>query len=144
MATFHLVHEVAHQWFYGLAGNDQYRDPWLDEGLATYGQSRVDGAARLPAGPGRPRLRAGPPRRVDGLLGPPTARTYYLSVYVGGLQALARLGDRLGGYGALDCALRRYVRDRAYTVSRPADFLAALQAQTGVDPRPVLAPFGVR
>jgi hypothetical protein len=68
---------------------------------------------------------------------------YLLSVYVGGLQALASLADRLGGYDALDCGLRRYLHDRAYTVSRPADLLDALQRQTGVDPRPVMAPFGV-
>ena len=30
------THEVAHQWFYSLVGNDQARDPVLDEGLATY------------------------------------------------------------------------------------------------------------
>ncbi len=28
-------HEVGHMWFYSLVGNDQARDPWLDEGLAT-------------------------------------------------------------------------------------------------------------
>jgi len=32
------VHEVAHQWFYGLIGNDQLREPWLDESMATYWQ----------------------------------------------------------------------------------------------------------
>jgi len=32
------VHEVAHQWFYGLVGNDQLREPWLDEAAATYGE----------------------------------------------------------------------------------------------------------
>ncbi|MSP14349.1 MAG: hypothetical protein EXR62_15530 [Chloroflexi bacterium] len=30
------AHEVAHQWWYGLVGNDQAIDPWLDEALATY------------------------------------------------------------------------------------------------------------
>jgi hypothetical protein len=75
--------------------------------------------------------------RVDG-------STYYLSVYIGGVQALGALADGLGGYGALDCALRRYVHDRAYTVSRPGDLLAAIKAQTGVDPGPILRPLGVR
>jgi aminopeptidase N len=28
------AHEVAHQWWYGGVGNDQTREPWLDEGLA--------------------------------------------------------------------------------------------------------------
>jgi hypothetical protein len=30
------VHETAHQWWYGLVGNNQIRDAWLDEGLAEY------------------------------------------------------------------------------------------------------------
>lgn len=31
-----LVHETAHQWFYSLMGNNQLRDPWIDEALAQY------------------------------------------------------------------------------------------------------------
>jgi len=27
------AHEVAHQWFFGVVGSDQVRDPWLDEGM---------------------------------------------------------------------------------------------------------------
>ncbi|MCB0162786.1 MAG: M1 family metallopeptidase, partial [Anaerolineae bacterium] len=30
------VHEVAHQWWYSLVGNDQIDDPWLDESLTNY------------------------------------------------------------------------------------------------------------
>ncbi|MEH3053473.1 MAG: M1 family aminopeptidase [Patulibacter minatonensis] len=29
-------HETGHQWFYGLVGDDQYREPWVDEGLTTF------------------------------------------------------------------------------------------------------------
>jgi hypothetical protein len=31
-----VFHEVAHQWFYGQLGNDQQREPWLDEGFADF------------------------------------------------------------------------------------------------------------
>jgi aminopeptidase N len=31
-----VVHEVAHQWWYNVVGNDQLREPWLDEGLTSY------------------------------------------------------------------------------------------------------------
>jgi aminopeptidase N len=31
-----VAHEVAHQWFYSLVGNDQLDEPWLDEALAQY------------------------------------------------------------------------------------------------------------
>jgi aminopeptidase N len=140
----HLVHEVAHQWFYGLAGNDQYRDPWLDEGLATYAESQVDGTLAdlrrltIPAyGRGRLGESMAYWSRADG-------GTYYLSVYVGGVQALGAVADRLGGYPVLDCGLRRYVHDRAYRISRPSDLLAALKTESDVDPAPALAPFGVR
>lgn len=31
-----VVHEIAHQWFYNVVGNDQVAEPWLDEAFATY------------------------------------------------------------------------------------------------------------
>lgn len=31
-----VVHETAHQWFFGTVGNDQLAEPWLDESLAQY------------------------------------------------------------------------------------------------------------
>lgn len=48
-----VAHEVGHQWFYSLVGNDQLNDPWLDEALTqfatlqyytdVYGVSGADG-----------------------------------------------------------------------------------------------------
>lgn len=32
------AHETAHQWFYGLVGNDQALEPWLDEAMCTYSE----------------------------------------------------------------------------------------------------------
>lgn len=31
-----LRHELAHQWFYGIVGNNSYQEAWLDESIATY------------------------------------------------------------------------------------------------------------
>ncbi len=31
-----IVHEIAHQWWYGIVGNDQYNHAWMDESLAEY------------------------------------------------------------------------------------------------------------
>ena len=31
-----IVHEIAHQWWYGIIGNDQVRTAWIDEGLTEY------------------------------------------------------------------------------------------------------------
>lgn len=31
-----IVHEIAHQWWYGVVGNNQYNHAWIDESLAEY------------------------------------------------------------------------------------------------------------
>ena len=31
-----IIHEVAHQWWYGIVGNNEYNYGWLDEGLTEY------------------------------------------------------------------------------------------------------------
>lgn len=33
---FATAHEVSHQWWYGMVGNDQVNSPWVDEALAQY------------------------------------------------------------------------------------------------------------
>jgi aminopeptidase N len=32
------VHEIAHQWWFSLVGNDHALEPWLDEALSTYSE----------------------------------------------------------------------------------------------------------
>jgi len=32
------VHEIAHQWWFGLVGNDQAVEPWLDEAMSAYSE----------------------------------------------------------------------------------------------------------
>lgn len=34
--TYLVAHETAHQWFYGIVGSDQVRQPWLDEAPAVH------------------------------------------------------------------------------------------------------------
>ncbi len=35
------IHELAHQWFYGLVGTNEHEFPFLDEGLATYAEGEA-------------------------------------------------------------------------------------------------------
>jgi hypothetical protein len=130
-------HEVAHQWFYGLVGNNQGRDPVLDEGLASYAEARFEDTVGLF------QARAIPPDAV-GQAGQPmtywTGRegSYYRGVYVQGSAALASLGD----VGSVDCALRHYVADNRYRIATTADLLAAAQL-VFPDAAPVLAGYGI-
>lgn len=113
-------HETAHQWFYSLVGNDQARDPWLDETLATWAQLRL-GAAE-------PRPQAALPRAAARHVGAPMSYWnhhgdwYFYGVYGAGVRALLSLGNA----SAVDCALRSYVARRAYSIAQPGDLLDEL------------------
>jgi hypothetical protein len=131
------THEVAHMWFYSLVGSNPAREPWLDEGLTTYAQARVDervadyAAAEIPAAV-RNRLGAGMrfwDRHQD---------DYFLGAYLQGVKALAEIGPA----SAIDCGLRGYVAQHAYEIADSRDLIAALEARLPRAGR-VLARFGV-
>jgi hypothetical protein len=35
-SDFVTIHELAHQWWFGMVGDEEYEDPWLDESFASY------------------------------------------------------------------------------------------------------------
>ena len=129
-------HEVAHQWFYALVGNSQGRDPWLDEGLASWGEARFEGTLDE-------FLAVDQPAAAENRVGEPMTywedRTdsYYRGVYVQGAQLLAALGppDRV------DCGLRLYVATEAYGIAQPDDLLEAMR-QVFPDADATFARFG--
>ncbi|MGH9225816.1 MAG: M1 family aminopeptidase [Acidimicrobiales bacterium] len=132
------THEVGHMWFYGLVGNNQGRDPWLDEGLASWAEARFeDTLAEFAAVP--------QPAAADGRMGEPmtywatSPQSYYRGVYVQGVQAL----DALGPADVVDCALRTYVAVYAHRIARPADLVAALRASFP-NAVSVLAGYGIK
>ena len=118
-----VPHETAHQWFYSLVGNDQARNPWLDEGLATWAEAAVTGAP--------PYANAYIPPEVADRIGEPMSfwdrlgdEDYFLGAHLQTYNVLQRLGPR----SAVDCALRLYVKRTAYRIAQPPDLLAALEA----------------
>ncbi|MPR00159.1 peptidase M1 [Modestobacter sp. I12A-02628] len=114
-----LVHEVAHMWFYGMVGDDQFRDPWLDEAFATYAEALVDGAAD----PSDALDGAGD---VGGSMADQSDDDGYLRlVYGKGAAALLAARAAAGG-PAFDAALRCYVDAQAWTTATPDDLAAAL------------------
>jgi hypothetical protein len=130
-------HEVGHQWFYALVGNSQGRDPWIDEGMATYAEARFLGnladvrAREIPA---EGRNRAGESMSFWAS----RQSSYYRSIYVQGAQAIAALGDP----DAVDCALRHLVARDAYGIATNASVIDALD-DVFPDAAAVLARYGI-
>jgi hypothetical protein len=127
---FALVHEVAHQWWFGIVGNDEFNEPWLDEAMAEYtaaslpdrigGPDRLNQCGDLPAR--RPPLTASMATFAHA---PP--RLYSRSIYVAGACALKRL-ERGLGRPRMDRFLRGLVRSHRYGVLTTASFVQALRA----------------
>ena len=113
------VHETAHQWFYGMVGDSQARDPWLDEAFATYAEQQVNGDGD----PGALKL----PGKVGGSMQDfgDNMNGYFGTVYGKGAAALVA-ARKAAGPDRFDAALRCYVNANAWRIARPADLARAL------------------
>jgi hypothetical protein len=125
-----ITHEIAHQWWYGLVGNDQYSEPWLDESFASYAHERLHPGVNA-CDPRRPYSLVSPRRRhlaLDSSMavferGPPFAIGEV--VYAAGSCALQRL-ERDIGRVRMTAVLRRLQTRFRHGVMRKADVLAAI------------------
>jgi hypothetical protein len=121
-----LSHEVAHEYFYSLVGNNQGRDPWLDESFATYAEA-------LHRGTSSRYLSATPPPEGRNRVGQPMTywerypRAYHVSVYSQGAAGLLRARSRVGA-ATFDAAIRCYVATMSHRIATPADLQRSLQA----------------
>jgi hypothetical protein len=112
-------HEVGHEWFYGLIGDDQARDPWLDESFATYAEA-------LDRGTSATYQRMVIPSSGKGRTGQPMTfwesrqSIYFRSVYIQGAVALLQ-ARRASGAAAFDNALRCHIRRNAHRITTPND-----------------------
>lgn len=123
-----VPHEVAHQWFYGLVGNHQGRDPWLDESFAEYAETLVNGTAgdRLDyEAPAPVRNRVGETMRWYADLENPAL--YGAGVYRQGGVMLHRARQAVGP-ATWDRLLRAYIEDGANQIVTDADVEAAFGA----------------
>lgn len=118
-----ISHEVAHQWFYGLVGNDQYSDPFLDESLTAFSEQRFHKSYRCDLA-----------RPIRGEHGLSTGMSYWQkhpaayedTIYRGGACALTVLQRDLGA-ALFDRALRAYVAANADKIAGVNDFLSAIR-----------------
>jgi Peptidase family M1 domain len=126
-----ITHEVAHQWWYGLVGNNQYLEPWLDESFAQYSHERLHPRVNFCL-PRRPYLLVAPRRRdipLDSTMerferGSPAAIGEV--VYLAGSCALQRL-ERDIGRARMTAVLRRLQTRHRHGVMTRSDVLEAIR-----------------
>jgi hypothetical protein len=135
------VHEVAHQWFYALIGNDQLTEPWLDEAAASYAEviyyeeAGSIGLATSLLDSWRAQLRDHP--RSSTPIGLPvgdyeTQWDYSLFVYLKGALFLEELRQQLGDDVFFDFT-RSYFSAYRYGFASGTDFQQTAEQACGCD-----------
>ncbi|MFO7152020.1 MAG: M1 family metallopeptidase [Bacillota bacterium] len=144
-----IAHETAHQWWYGLVGNNQIKEPWLDEALTEYSTvlyyEGVYGRSR------------GKKVYQDFIMYPyrfyemgsgssPILRPvfqfkswgeYDAIVYKKGAIMLKELESRIGK-NKLRQALRSYLKEKVFENADTEDFVEAVNRVMGTDFREVI------
>ncbi len=124
-----ISHEMAHQYFYGIVGDNQYQAPWLDESFATWVSYLPFGGWKKCAYFPWPSDTA---RITNDMAYWNAHQAEYNTIYGGGGCLLANLADRFGlarFVGVLD----DYVQAHWLGVTRTNEFQAAIEAAATAD-----------
>jgi len=125
-----VAHETAHQWFYGLVGNDQARQPFADEATADFLAREITGTRRAS------RCSTG---LLDRTIYAYSSSCYYEIVYIQGGNLLNEARRRMGAT-VFWSALREYVADHRYGITGTKTLLQALDDATPVNLSKLFAP----
>ncbi|MHB8112158.1 MAG: M1 family aminopeptidase, partial [Bellilinea sp.] len=151
MAT---AHEIAHQWWYAVVGNDVLQHPWLDESLATYSAQLYllnhdpvfyRGALRefrkqvtdLEAEIGVQPL----DQSVADLSN--LERAYAIVAYLKGNLFFEALREEIGA-AEFNAALQAYYRENSYQIASPADLLESFEFACTCDLNELFSEWGVQ
>jgi len=142
--TIITPHEISHQWFFSLVGNNQAMEPWLDESMATYSEAlfyenyypelvswwwenRVDG--QQPTG------------FVDNTIYLEGGyEAYRDSVYLNGAHFIQDLRDAIGDEAFFNF-IQAYVQEHRYTIATSEDFWDTLKEYTDIDLTPTIQTY---
>ena len=138
------VHEMAHQWWFGLVGNDQAMEPWLDEAMAVYSEAIFYKYIYPNSADWWWNFRVnwfGPSGYADtNIYEAPTFRAYVNAAYLNGANFLEALNYRMGDddfYRFLQDYTSRYGRGRATAY----DFFAVARQNTTEDISDLIAAY---
>ena len=142
--TTAVAHEVAHQWWYNLVGNNVFAEPWLDEGLATYSTAvyyqEVSGQAAYLAYSDTWQKRYErllqesdddlPTRDLAYFEQPGKAQIYGAVVYIKSALFFKALREEIGERAFFE-GLRSYYEAHHYGVAAGEDLLQAFEVAAG-------------
>jgi len=128
------VHETAHQWWYGVVGNNQIDEAWLDEGFATYsegiftemeyGEGNGDLYYKYLEESAKEDIRS---KAYDGVILKPLSRyenwnDYGPAVYTGGAALLNEIRKQVGDQ-AFFIIMQAYYDEYSFKNATTEDFL---------------------
>jgi hypothetical protein len=138
------VHEIAHQWWFGLVGSDQAMEPWLDEAICIYSEALFYKNIYPNSLDWWWQFRVnyfGPSGYVDtSIYEAPTFRAYVNASYLNGANFLEVLNYRMGDdafYAFLKDYASRYGRGHATAY----DFFAVARQNTTADISDLVAAY---
>ena len=132
VSTTALTHEIGHQWFYGIVGDDEYNSPWLDEAFTDYATDLA--LSKTGTSCWSSVSWASTAENITNSMAYWDAHSsrYSTVVYGYGKCALHDL-RRLLGDTVMAKLLKDYATSHWYGVSTTAEFKAAAQAATTTD-----------
>lgn len=142
---FTVVHEIAHQWWYGQVGNNQYLHAFLDEAMANESsiiyKEQIDGPDAANTWVmnflKRPYLTMLFSDTGDQIVDQPSAdfitnAPYGRTVYGKGALGFETIRQEIGDE-AFFAGLQQYVADHRFGIAQPDDLLTALETASGRD-----------
>jgi hypothetical protein len=138
------AHEVSHQWWYNSIGDDQAREPWLDEGFARFNELRFYDVYS----PGNAQwwwASIIDPWTSDAPLDSSIYafddhRAYLTDIYNQGAQFLAALRTRIGA-NIFDAFMRDLAQRKSFGLLTTDDFFSVLREHTKVNLSSVLRKY---
>ncbi len=138
------VHEISHSWWFGLVGNDQALEPWLDEAMALYSERIYFEFTNPELVDWWWQFRVnyfGPNGWVDmSIYEGQSFRDYTNAAYLNGATFLEDLRVRMG-----DDAFYKFLKDYAAQMSHRRatanDFFAIVRQRTSVDISDLIAAY---
>ncbi len=150
---FATAHEVGHQWWYSLVGNDQVNHPWLDEAMTNYsayiymqdvhGQHYADRVYQVFFRGIYEKSGAAKDMPIGLPVASYSSSDYGAIVYGKGAMFFDALRHEVGD-DTFFSILQTYFRRYRYRIATPQDFLQVSEKVSGKDLKPLFQEWGAR